>query len=95
VLVPKSKNVVANKRFYWVSAPMQMLLDKPEVKSTPLLVLFNKNDLKEALSPKELIKALDLEKHQRVRLTAYHSISCKTVTNIDKTLDWLIKQGKR
>mmetsp|Transcript_24682 Transcript_24682/g.38948 ORF Transcript_24682/g.38948 Transcript_24682/m.38948 type:complete len:93 (+) Transcript_24682:353-631(+) len=72
----------------------QVLLSGHEVKSIPLLVLFNKNDLKEALPPEALIKALELDLHSKTRTTAYFSISCKTVNNIDVTLDWLIKQRK-
>eukprot|EP00467_Chlorarachnion_reptans_P017090 CAMPEP_0114525516 /NCGR_PEP_ID=MMETSP0109-20121206/22474_1 /TAXON_ID=29199 /ORGANISM="Chlorarachnion reptans, Strain CCCM449" /LENGTH=180 /DNA_ID=CAMNT_0001707119 /DNA_START=120 /DNA_END=662 /DNA_ORIENTATION=+ len=74
---------------------LKALLESHELKTIPLLVLFNKNDLQNALQPEALIKALDLDAHSRVRTTAYFSISCKTVTNIDKTLDWLIKQNKK
>eukprot|EP00469_Lotharella_globosa_P010402 CAMPEP_0167771068 /NCGR_PEP_ID=MMETSP0111_2-20121227/66_1 /TAXON_ID=91324 /ORGANISM="Lotharella globosa, Strain CCCM811" /LENGTH=180 /DNA_ID=CAMNT_0007660367 /DNA_START=17 /DNA_END=559 /DNA_ORIENTATION=- len=74
---------------------LKVLLDSHDLKQIPLLVLFNKNDLDKALPPESLIKALDLEAHQRVRTVAYFSISCKTVTNVDKTLDWLIKMNKK
>ncbi len=73
---------------------LKNLFDSSDNNRTPLLVLFNKNDLKDALKPEALVKALDLDAHRRVRVTAFHSISCKTCTNIDKTMDWLIKQGK-
>mmetsp|Transcript_3577 Transcript_3577/g.6674 ORF Transcript_3577/g.6674 Transcript_3577/m.6674 type:complete len:181 (+) Transcript_3577:79-621(+) len=74
---------------------LKALLDNHDLRSIPLLVLFNKNDLIKALPPETLIKALDLDAHSRVRLTAYFSISCKTTNNIEKTLDWLIKQSKK
>jgi len=74
---------------------LKALLEGHDLKAIPLLVLFNKNDLKNALPPEALIKALDLDAHTRVRTTAYFSISCKTTKNVDKTLDWLIKQSKK
>mmetsp|Transcript_23340 Transcript_23340/g.32640 ORF Transcript_23340/g.32640 Transcript_23340/m.32640 type:complete len:181 (+) Transcript_23340:120-662(+) len=74
---------------------LKALLESQELKGIPLLVLFNKNDLENALSPEALIKALDLSSHTRVRTTAYFSISCKTGKSVEKSLDWLVKQNKK
>eukprot|EP01080_Neovahlkampfia_damariscottae_P010464 gene10464-2986_t len=69
------------------------LLDKQALQGTPLLVLGNKNDLKESLSQDELIKAMDLNSIKGREVCCY-SISAKNSVNIDITLQWLIKHGK-
>lgn len=69
------------------------LLQKPSLAKTPLLVLGNKNDLPGALSTTELIERLDLKALQDREVCVY-SISCKNQTNIDKTIEWLMKHAK-
>ncbi|DBA96453.1 hypothetical protein WJX77_002454 [Trebouxia sp. C0004] len=69
------------------------LLQKPSLAHTPLLVLGNKNDLPGALSTTELIERLDLKALQDREVCVY-SISCKNQTNIDKTIEWLMKHAK-
>ena len=68
------------------------LLSQPTLVRVPLLLLFNKSDLKTAVSPNEIVKALAADQIKN-RDVAYYSISCKTVANIDKTLDWIIKHA--
>jgi len=71
---------------------LSTLVTKPTLASVPLLVLFNKSDLSTAMKPETIIKALELDQIKG-RDVAYFSISCKNVTNIDKTLDWIIKRA--
>jgi len=72
---------------------LQDLLSKPTLSSIPLLVLGNKNDLPQALSVNELIDRLDL-KGVSGREVCCYCISCKNVTNIDLTLQWLTNLAK-
>jgi ADP-ribosylation factor-like protein 8 len=69
------------------------LLSKPSLAAIPLLVLGNKNDKPEALSTGALIDALDLRLITDREIACY-TISCKNATNIDITLDWLVKHSK-
>jgi len=39
-----------------------------------------------------IVKKLDFNQY-RNRDLAYYSISCKNITNIDKTLEWIIKRA--
>lgn len=70
------------------------LLEKPSLTGTPLLVLANKNDLPNALTQDEIIKYMDLASIKAREVCAY-SISAKNAVNIEKTLQWLIKYGKK
>mmetsp|Transcript_13739 Transcript_13739/g.46435 ORF Transcript_13739/g.46435 Transcript_13739/m.46435 type:complete len:187 (-) Transcript_13739:837-1397(-) len=69
------------------------LIAKPALVGIPLLVLGNKNDLPGALSADELIEQLRLKKIAGREVCCY-SISAKNQTNIDVTLDWLIKHSR-
>eukprot|EP01128_Nolandella_sp_AFSM9_P012415 TRINITY_DN925_c0_g1_i2.p1 TRINITY_DN925_c0_g1~~TRINITY_DN925_c0_g1_i2.p1 ORF type:complete len:204 (+),score=45.14 TRINITY_DN925_c0_g1_i2:45-614(+) len=66
------------------------LVKKPQVQGIPLLLLCNKNDLKEAVDAKEVVDILEFNKITD-RDTMYYSISAKENVNIEKVLDWLIK----
>ncbi|PVU84941.1 hypothetical protein BB559_007289 [Furculomyces boomerangus] len=74
-------------------AELWSLLEKPQLYNIPVLVLGNKNDLDEALTAEELIDAINL-KNITNRDMACYSISAKNQTNIDITLQWLIKHSK-
>eukprot|EP01130_Rhizamoeba_saxonica_P018410 TRINITY_DN91_c0_g1_i1.p1 TRINITY_DN91_c0_g1~~TRINITY_DN91_c0_g1_i1.p1 ORF type:complete len:137 (-),score=35.59 TRINITY_DN91_c0_g1_i1:47-457(-) len=65
------------------------LIEKPHLSHIPLLVLGNKNDIKEHLDAEELIEALELETIED-REVALYSVSAKNIVNIDKVLDWLV-----
>lgn len=69
------------------------LLDKPPMARIPVLVLGNKRDLPGALDENQLIDQLSLSSIQDREIVCY-SISCKDQTNIDITLQWLIKHSK-
>ncbi|GAA5877275.1 hypothetical protein JCM8547_002625 [Rhodosporidiobolus lusitaniae] len=68
------------------------LLEKQELAGIPLLVLGNKNDLKEHATVDEIIKALGLQKIVNREVSVY-SISAKNNRNLDITLAWLVKRG--
>eukprot|EP00850_Spirogloea_muscicola_P009281 SM000052S17673 [mRNA] locus=s52:57125:58622:+ [translate_table: standard] len=69
------------------------LLGKPSLGGVPLLVLGNKIDKPEALSKEALADKMDLRSLAE-REVACYAISCKTSTNIDIVLDWLVKHSK-
>lgn len=69
------------------------LLDKPQMVGIPVLVLGNKNDLPGALGADQLIERLGLAAITTQEVSCY-SVSAKNQTNIDITLQWLIKHSK-
>jgi ADP-ribosylation factor-like protein 8 len=73
---------------------LHSLVTKPALSSIPLLVLANKNDIKDARDVKQMIQLLDLNSLSGREVSCY-SISAKNAVNIDKTLEWLIKFGKK
>ncbi|KAJ3188952.1 ADP-ribosylation factor-like protein 8 [Gaertneriomyces sp. JEL0708] len=73
-------------------AELYQLLEKPQLVHIPVLVLGNKNDLPGALKVGEIIEHLELKSITN-REVACYSISAKNATNIDITLDWLIKHA--
>ncbi|KAI8590561.1 ADP-ribosylation factor-like protein 8A [Geranomyces variabilis] len=73
-------------------AELHQLLEKPQLASIPVLVLGNKNDLPGALTSDQIIEKLDLRTIGS-REVACYSISAKNSTNIDITLNWLIKHA--
>lgn len=70
------------------------LITKPQLVGIPLLVLGNKNDLNGALSVEQVIDKMDLKSIANREVSCY-SISAKNQTNIDITLQWLIKHAKK
>jgi ADP-ribosylation factor-like protein 8 len=70
------------------------LLHRPSLAHIPLMVLLNKNDLLEADNADKLSRDLELSTIAD-RDVVYYSISCKNVTNIEATMDWLIKRAKK
>jgi len=68
------------------------LISKQTVQGIPLLVLANKNDLAGAMNAQQTIDALDLRSIGGREVSCY-SISAKNAVNIEKTLEWLIKNG--
>ncbi|KAJ3034789.1 ADP-ribosylation factor-like protein 8B [Rhizophlyctis rosea] len=72
---------------------LHTLLEKPQLANIPVLVLGNKNDLPNALSVEEVIEQLGLKSITN-REVACYSISAKNATNIDITMNWLIKNAK-
>ncbi|GBG86745.1 hypothetical protein CBR_g41810 [Chara braunii] len=69
------------------------LLSKPSLAGIPLLVLGNKIDMAGALQKNELCEQMDL-KSITDREVCWYSISCKNTTNIDITIEWLVKHSK-
>jgi ADP-ribosylation factor-like protein 8 len=73
---------------------LRNLLEKPQMTGIPVLVLGNKNDLTEALTADQLIDRLGLGQITSQEVSCY-SISAKNQTNIDITLQWLIKHASK
>ena len=69
------------------------LLDKPQLYQIPVLVLGNKNDLSGCLSSQQLVERLDLVPLGQHREVSCYSISAKYLTNIDITIQWLIRHS--
>lgn len=82
------------KLFPHAQKEMQTLLAQSTLAGVPLLVLLNKNDLKTAVDPAEVVKELQLESLVN-RDVSYYSISCKNIINIDKTLEWIVKRANQ
>jgi len=80
------------KQFAASGKELKTLATKGTLAHVPLLVLFNKNDVKEAADAETIVKALELSQYKD-RDLAYYSISCKNITNIDKVLEWIIKRA--
>ncbi|KAJ1677928.1 ADP-ribosylation factor-like protein 8B [Spiromyces aspiralis] len=80
-------------KFDQARAELWSLLEKPQLRSIPVLVLGNKNDLDDALDVDELIDTMQLG-NIKDREVACYSISAKNQTNIDQTLRWLIDHSK-
>ena len=70
------------------------LVDKPQLAGIPILVLGNKNDLPGALTAEQLIDRLGLGAISSQEVSCY-SISAKNQTNLDITIQWLIRHSKR
>lgn len=69
------------------------LLSKNSLQTTPILVLANKSDLPNAKSAEQVREALDLGAIKDRELCIY-AISCKNATNIDITMEWILKHAK-
>jgi ADP-ribosylation factor-like protein 8 len=69
------------------------LLAKPALEGIPTLILGNKNDLSSSIGVDELIERLSLKALTNREVCCY-SISGKNATNIDITMDWLIKHSQ-
>ncbi|KAJ7568064.1 hypothetical protein O6H91_01G017400 [Diphasiastrum complanatum] len=69
------------------------LLSKPALNGIPLLVLGNKIDRPECLSKHALTDQLGLENLPDREVCCF-MISCKTSSNIDVVIDWLVKHSK-
>jgi ADP-ribosylation factor-like protein 8 len=70
------------------------LVSKPSLQGIPLLVLANKNDLPNAVTSQEAAELMELKSLTGREVSCY-SISAKNAVNIEKTLEWLIKYGKK
>ncbi len=66
---------------------------RPPLQGIPLLVLANKNDLPHAAPVERVIEALRLSEIEGREVCCY-SISAKNNTNLDITMEWLIKRAK-
>ncbi|TPX43224.1 hypothetical protein SeMB42_g04813 [Synchytrium endobioticum] len=73
---------------------LHALLEKPLLASIPVLVLGNKNDLSGSLSVEQLIDELSLREITDREVCCY-SISAKNGSNIDITLQWLMKKAAK
>ena len=71
---------------------LHTLLEKPQLADTPILILGNKNDLTDALNVEDLIDQLDIGSISGREVCCY-SISAKNASNIDITMNWLIKHA--
>ncbi len=69
------------------------LLSWDTLTGIPLLVLGNKNDLKDCLNEEELIELLNLKKLANRKVCCY-SISAKNLTNLDIAMKWIQEQPK-
>jgi ADP-ribosylation factor-like protein 8 len=69
------------------------LLSWETLAGIPLLVLGNKNDMKDALNEEELIELLELKKLSNRKVCCY-SISAKNMVNLDITMKWIQDQPK-
>jgi len=81
------------KSFQLAKKELKALLAKPTLNGIPLLTLLNKNDLRTAAQPELIVKDLDLESIKD-REVFYFSVSCKSMNNIDRTLEWIIAHTK-
>jgi ADP-ribosylation factor-like protein 8 len=73
---------------------LHSLVTKRPLAKIPLLVLGNKNDLKDALTAQEMISVFELDTIDDREVFCY-SISAKNHDNVDKTMDWLIRHAKK
>lgn len=80
------------KNFPLAHKSLKHLLSRPSLAHIPLLVLLNKNDLRTAIKPEDIVAQLELNQI-RDRDVAYYSISCKNITNIGNVLEWIIKRA--
>jgi len=80
-------------KFEAAKGEMQNLLKSKTLSEIPLLVLFNKCDLPNRCTGREIVEALELKKITG-REVAYYEVSCKDIINIDVTLDWLMKHSR-
>ncbi|GAA5997685.1 ADP-ribosylation factor-like protein [Rhodotorula paludigena] len=78
--------------FATARSELHALLEKPELRGIPLLVLANKNDIPDHASVDEVIKALALATITNREVSCY-SISAKSSRNIDITVAWLTKRS--
>eukprot|EP00792_Barthelona_sp_PAP020_P008316 TRINITY_DN3210_c0_g2_i1.p1 TRINITY_DN3210_c0_g2~~TRINITY_DN3210_c0_g2_i1.p1 ORF type:complete len:190 (+),score=38.67 TRINITY_DN3210_c0_g2_i1:27-572(+) len=69
------------------------LLSKESLAGISLLILANKNDLKEHVPLKKIVSELELDSIQD-RTVAYYSISCQNQTNIDEVLRYLSSNAR-
>jgi ADP-ribosylation factor-like protein 8 len=69
------------------------LLSWDTLAGIPLLVLGNKNDIKDCLNEEELIELLDLKKLTNRKVCCY-SISAKNMTNLNIAMQWIQEQPK-
>ncbi|KAL0219013.1 hypothetical protein P9112_004666 [Eukaryota sp. TZLM1-RC] len=70
------------------------LLSRPSLAGIPVLVLGNKNDLKDSLTAPQLVEVLDLKSIQDRQVDCY-DISCKNMVRIDLVLQWLVRNSVR
>ncbi|XP_064077895.1 uncharacterized protein LOC135195555 isoform X2 [Macrobrachium nipponense] len=68
---------------------LQYVLDEPELDNCPLLIMANKQDLPEAVSPSSITEALQLERLKRPWFI--QGTSALESTGICEALDWLAK----
>ncbi|KRX04149.1 P-loop containing nucleoside triphosphate hydrolase [Pseudocohnilembus persalinus] len=76
------------------STQLHQLISYPSLEGIPLLVLGNKNDLKESLQEQQLVEKMDL-KSIKDRKVACFSISAKANNRIDQFMKWLQDLEKR
>jgi ADP-ribosylation factor-like protein 8 len=86
-------DAAAPKLFPKSKKELHSLLSIPTLDGIPLLLLFNKQDLREARPADEILDALGI-KSLKDREIAYYEVSCKEILNIDAALDWLTKHSK-
>lgn len=73
---------------------LRNLLEKPQMAGIPVLVLGNKNDLPNAVTAEQLAEKLNLTAISTQEVSCF-SISAKNQTNIDVTLQWLMKHAAK
>jgi len=73
---------------------LHMLMDAPDLEGTPLLVLGNKCDKPHSIKKEDLWKEMKLSEFSDRQVDCF-TISCKDQTNLDLTLDYLVKMAKK
>lgn len=81
------------ERFPEARESLQYLLDDPQLDYCPLLVMANKQDLPEAVSPASITEVLELERLKRPWFI--QGTSALNSTGIYESLDWLAKEVKK
>ena len=70
---------------------LQQLLDEEKLSNVPLLVMANKQDLLNALTPAEITTELNL---QELRERTWHILPCsaRTGEGLQEGMEWLVEQ---
>eukprot|EP01039_Chlorochromonas_danica_P010961 gene10961-12187_t len=79
------------RRMEETSVELQQLLDEEKLSHVPLLVLANKQDLLNALSPAEITAELNLNE-LRDRTWNILPCSAKTGEGLQESMEWLVEQ---
>mmetsp|Transcript_9973 Transcript_9973/g.16053 ORF Transcript_9973/g.16053 Transcript_9973/m.16053 type:complete len:182 (-) Transcript_9973:79-624(-) len=79
------------KRVGEAGTELNKLLEEPKLAGVPVLILANKQDLVGALSPKDIIKAMQLNNIAKTRKWTIGACSAKTGKGLSDAMQWLVK----